>query len=89
MFRGSTWVFANWLVIEGLERQGFNGEARRLAKKTLALVGPRYRGRRRIRSPRFWEWYHPLTGEALGNCQYSWSALVIDLILRGLAGNAS
>jgi len=82
MFRGPTWVNANWLVIEGLMRQGYRPEAWRLAAKTLELVGPRYRGRQRIRSPRFWEWYHPHTGAPLGNPQYSWSALVIDLILR-------
>jgi len=82
MWRGPTWVNVNWMVVEGLSRQGFHAEAKRLARKTVELVGPRYRGRTRIRSPRLWEWYHPLTGEALGNNQYSWSALVVDLILR-------
>jgi len=83
-FRGPTWVNVNWMVIEGLHRQGFPREAVRLARKTVELVGPRYRQGRRVRSPRLWEWYHPHTGEALGNNQYSWSALVVDLILRFL-----
>ena len=82
MFRGPSWVNANWLVIEGLERQGFHREAVQLARKTIELVGPRYRAGRRVRSPQFYEWYHPHTGEPLGNPHYSWSALVIDLIVR-------
>jgi glycogen debranching enzyme len=84
MWRGPTWINVNWMVIEGLSRQGFDREARELARRTVELVGPRYKGKRRVRSPRTWEWYHPHTGEALGNNQYSWSALVIDLILRYL-----
>lgn len=83
MFRGSTWVMANWLVIEGLMRQGYRPEAMALARKTVELVGSRYDANgRRTRSPRLFEWYDPLTGKPLGNAQYSWSALVIDLILR-------
>ena len=85
MFRGPSWVNANWLVVEGLERQGFHREAVRLAWKTIELVGPRYRRGRRVRSPRFWEWYHPHTGEGLGNPQYGWSALVVDMIMRFFA----
>ncbi len=86
MFRGPTWVNQNWLVIVGLQRQGYHRQAARLARKTIELVGPRYRGGHRIRSPRFWEWYHPHTGEALGNPQYTWSAgLAVDLILRFFA----
>ena len=90
MFRGPTWVNQNWLVVEGLERQGYHREAVRLARRTIDLVGPRYRAGRRVRSPRFWEWYHPHTGEPLGNPQYSWSAgLAVDLILRFLGGEQS
>lgn len=84
MFRGATWVSINWMVIEGLSRQGYAEEATRLARKTVELVGPRYVDGKRTRSPRVWEWYHPHTGEALGNCQFSWSALVVYLILRFL-----
>ena len=70
-------------MIEALHRQGFSGEARRLARKTIELVGSQYDGTgRRTRSPRLFEWYHPYTGESLGNAQYSWLALVVDLILR-------
>ena len=82
MWRGPSWVNTNWMVVECLRRSGFSEEARRLAGKTIDMVGSRYQGGRRVRSPRFYEWYHPRTGEALGNSQYSWSTLVIDLILR-------
>ena len=84
MFRGCTWVNINWMVIEGLARQGYAELARELARKTVELVGPRYVDGVRVRSPRLWEWYHPFTGEALGNCQYSWASLVVDLIPRFL-----
>jgi hypothetical protein len=85
MWRGPCWVNINWLVMLGLQRQGFDEEATMLARRTVEMVGPRYRGRTRVRSPRVWEWYNPLTGAELGNCQYSWSALVIDMILRVLS----
>ena len=89
MFRGSTWVCFNWLVIEGLLRQGYDALAAELARKTVELVGPHYAAGQRTRSPRFWEWYHPHTGEPLGNSQYTWSELVIDLIERVLMGRSS
>lgn len=84
MFRGASWVNINWMVIEGLARHGYHELAVNLARKTVEMVGPRYINNTRTRSPRLWEWYHPHTGEALGNCQYTWSALVIDLIIRFL-----
>ena len=84
MFRGSTWVMFNWLVVEGLSRQGYAALAQDLARRTVEMVGPRYSDGKRTRSPRVWEWYHPHTGDPLGNSQYTWSALVIDLILRFL-----
>jgi hypothetical protein len=65
------------------------GEARRLARRTVELVGPRYRDGERVRSPRIFEWYHPHTGDALGNPQYAWTALVVDLILRVLGGEVA
>lgn len=86
MWRGPTWVNVNWLVVQGLKRQGFLPQAIALARQTIELVGPRYAGKQRLRSPRIWEWYHPHTGEPLGNNQYSWSALVIDFILDPALG---
>jgi len=82
MWRGPSWINVNWMVVEGLSRQGFKDEARKLTRKTIDLVGSHYKGKKRTRSPRIWEWYHPHTGAALGNNQYSWTALVVDLILR-------
>lgn len=84
MWRGPTWVNVNWMVVEGLHRHGLDDLATELARKTVELVGPRYENGVRVRSPRVWEWFDPLTGEALGNNQFSWSALVIDLIVRFL-----
>lgn len=85
MWRGPSWINVNWMVVEGLHRQGYDREARLLARRTVETVGSRYRRGRRIRSPHIWEWYQPHTGRPLGNNNFSWSALVIDLIIRFLA----
>ncbi len=38
MWRGPTWVNANYFVIRGLDKQGRTDEAERLAQKSIALV---------------------------------------------------
>jgi len=84
MWRGPAWINVNWMVVEGLHRHGLDDLATGLARKTVELVGPRYQNGVRTRSPRVWEWFDPRTGGALGNNQFSWSALVVDLIVRFL-----
>ena len=43
MWRGPTWVNANYFVIRGLDKQGRTDEADRLAQKSIALVLKYYR----------------------------------------------
>jgi putative isomerase len=72
-WRGPTWINLNWTAIRGLHRCGLEKEAADLREKTLKLVG---------RTPVFYEYYDPQTGEGLGSANYGWTAaLCIDLIL--------
>ncbi len=70
-WRGPTWVNANWLIIDGLERYGYKDEARTLREKTLELV----------HESGFSEYFNPQSGRPLGSPNFSWTAaLTIDLI---------
>jgi hypothetical protein len=39
MWRGPTWVNVNYLMIEGLWRNGFRDQARKLRRATLEMIG--------------------------------------------------
>lgn len=72
-WQGPTWVNMNWLIIDGLERYGFGDHAAALRDSTLEMVA----------ANGIAEYYDPLTGEALGADNFSWTAaLVIDLLKR-------
>jgi hypothetical protein len=69
-WQGPVWVNMNWFVIQGLLRYGYTQEAKSLWKQTKELVA----------GGGFSEYYSPLTGEALGADNFSWTAaLFIDL----------
>lgn len=71
---GPTWVNTNWLLIDGLRRAGYDGQARRLGRSTLEMVA---RGGMR-------EYFDAETAEGLGAQNFSWTAaLVLDLIHQG------
>jgi hypothetical protein len=82
MWRGPVWININWMIIDGLEKQGYHDIAQQLAYRTISLVGPKYSEKKIVRSARFNEWFNPVTGKPLGNENMSWSCLVIDLIQR-------
>lgn len=75
MWRGPTWINTNWLLIRALERLEQTAVARELKERTLAMVVAEG-------SPKIWEWYDPISGKALGNMEYGWSTLVIDLMMQ-------
>lgn len=70
-WQGPTWINTNWLIIEGLNRYGFDAEASQLRERTLELVA----------KSGFWEYYNPLNGQPAGAANFSWTAaLTIDLL---------
>lgn len=83
MWRGPVWININYLLIDGLQRSGYEEESRRLRQKTLELVNKRHD---------IYEYYHPRTGEkppASVN-MFGWSAaLFIDLVLQEMKDTAT
>lgn len=69
-WQGPAWMNTNWLVIDGLRRYGYHDHADVLTDISLELV----------RRSGFSEYFNPLTGEAEGADNFSWTAaLAIDL----------
>ncbi len=70
-WQGPTWLNTNWLVIDGLKRYGFNEHADLLRELSLELVA----------KEGFSEYFNPITGEAEGADNFSWTAaLAIDFL---------
>jgi glycogen debranching enzyme len=70
-WQGPTWLNTNWLVIDGLRRYGFNEHADLLRELSLDLVA----------KEGFSEYFNPVTGEAEGADNFSWTAaLAIDFL---------
>ncbi len=70
-WQGPTWVNMNWLIIDGLKRYGFKEHAAALRESTLEMVA----------KAGFHEYFDPLTGEAAGANNFSWTAaLTMDLL---------
>jgi hypothetical protein len=72
-WRGPVWVNINWLLLRGLERYGFDEQAKRLRQTTLDLV----------QDGGFYEYFHPTTGDGHGSDFFSWTAaLLLDILLE-------
>jgi neutral trehalase len=70
-WQGPSWVNTNWLVIDGLKRYGFKDHAAALTESTIEMVNKNG----------FAEYFDPLTGEAAGGDNFSWTAaLIIDML---------
>jgi len=70
-WQGPTWVNTNWMIIDGLERNGQHAEAQKLRHSTLELVSKQ--GMR--------EYFSPLDGRGAGSSNFSWTAaLTLDLL---------
>jgi hypothetical protein len=69
-WRGPTWVNAAWLLWLGLVRLGYEEAAAELGRRVgRAVTGSGLR-----------EYYDPFTGAGMGATDFSWSALVMELI---------
>lgn len=72
-WRGPVWLVVNWMLIDGLRQNGASGLAERIHRDSLALV----------ERSGFSEYFDPLTGEALGGTEFSWTGAMY-LLLRSL-----
>lgn len=70
MWRGPSWLNETWYIARGLKRQGQADMARSIALQCDEL----------IRTQGFREYYNPMTGEGHGARDFSWSALVLDML---------
>ena len=70
LWRGPSWINANWYIARGLRRHGRDALAARIEDASLALVD---------RSG-FREHYDPESGEGYGARDFSWSGLVLDMV---------
>ena len=76
MWRGPTWVNVNYLLIEGLQRNGYLDLARELRRRTLDML---------CLHDDIYEYYHPQTGEAPPKAAsiFGWSsAIFINLAIQ-------
>jgi len=72
-WQGPSWVNMNWLIIDGLQRYGFKDHAAALRESTVEMVAKGGCS----------EYFNPLTGEAIGADNFSWTAaLTIDLLKK-------
>src|SRR5260370_38178960 len=63
-WRGPVWLIVNWMLIDGLRRNGRAELAERIRRDSLTLV----------ERMGFAEYFNPLTGELLGGTGFSWTA---------------
>lgn len=70
-WQGPTWVNTNWLIIDGLQRHGFDKEAETLRARTVGMV----------EEAGCYEYFNPLDGTGIGAPNFSWTAaLTLDLL---------
>jgi neutral trehalase len=70
-WQGPSWVNTNWLIIDGLERYGYKDHAAALRESTIEMVNKSGCS----------EYFNPITGEAVGAPDFSWTAaLTIDML---------
>jgi hypothetical protein len=77
-WRGPTWLFSTWFMLQGLARFGYEAEAAHLVDRTVEL----------IRSSGFREYFNPFTGEGMGARNFAVSTIAIEcaaLLERGIA----
>jgi hypothetical protein len=77
-WRGPVWINIDWLLMRGLERYGYEEQAKRLRETIVGLC----------RDEGFYEYFDPLTGMGHGSDFFSWSAaLLLDVLLESGKGS--
>jgi glycogen debranching enzyme len=74
-WRGPVWINVNWLVAEGLRTYGHHDLADTIDRHSLELV----------ERSGFREYYDPRDGRGCGATEFSWSAALTLVMLRGRA----
>jgi len=69
LWRGPSWINANWYIARGLRRHGADALATRIEESSLQLV----------ETSGFREHYDADTGRGYGAREFSWSALVLEM----------
>jgi glycogen debranching enzyme len=73
---GPIWVNANYMVFRGLVKYGYKDEARKMAEKTIKLIGMDYE-----KTGDLHEFYLPENGEPVMNRGFQdWNYLVLNMI---------
>lgn len=72
VFRGPTWMNTNWYLSRGLRHHGRPDLARIIEQRSAELV----------ERSGFREYYDPLNGDGHGARDFSWTALVLDMLER-------
>jgi hypothetical protein len=72
MWRGPTWGFTNWMVMEGLATHGYTGYLNNMMDRWITLV----------EQSGIWEMYNPLTGAPYGVEGLGMSCIVVDWMVR-------
>jgi hypothetical protein len=70
VWRGPAWMNANWYIARGLRTHGRIELAQRIENRSVEMV----------EQSGFREYYNPHTGAGYGAHDYSWTALVLDMI---------
>ncbi|MEX0622238.1 MAG: trehalase family glycosidase [Candidatus Woykebacteria bacterium] len=71
LWRGPTWINTNWYIVSGLRKHGYKKEAEQIVEKSVELV----------QKSGFREFFNPFSGEGYGAHDFSWSTLVVDMLL--------
>ncbi len=72
MWRGPTWAFTNWFVMEGLEVHGYTAELNTMMDRWIKMV----------EQSGIWEMYNPLTGAPYGVEGLGMSCIIVDWMAR-------
>jgi hypothetical protein len=72
-WRGPVWININWFLAQGLDRYGYEEQAKLLRKTIVSLC----------QNEGFYEYFDPLTGAGHGSDLFSWTAALFLDVMNG------